>query len=58
MTGSNAAHGTASILLEEEHGTTARTGEAIPGEAVGANNIPSRVFCIPLLSGIVGVLQS
>ncbi len=35
-----------------------RTGEAIPGGAVAADNIPSRVFCILLLTGIVGVLQN
>ena len=58
MTGSTAAHGTTSNFLEGQNGTTVRTGEAIPGGAVGANNIPSRVFCIPLLSGIIRVLQS
>jgi hypothetical protein len=43
MTGSTAAHGTTSSLLERHHGTTARTGEDI----AGAN--ASRVFCISLL---------
>ncbi len=50
MTGSIFSHITTSNLLEGQHGSTARTGEAIPG----AN--ASRVFCIPLLSGIFGVL--
>jgi hypothetical protein len=53
MTGSTAAHGTTSNLLEGQNvASSLRTGEAI----AGAN--ASRVFCIPLLSGIVGVLQS
>jgi len=52
MTGSISSHGTTSTLLKGQQGSTARTGEAIPG----AN--ASRVFCIPLLSGVVGVLQS
>jgi hypothetical protein len=53
MTGSSAAHGTTSNLLEGQNvASSLRTGEAI----AGAN--ASRVFCIPLLSGIVGVLQS
>ena len=51
MTGSIASHGTTSNLLEG-HGvfSSLRSGEAI------ASNGGSRVFCIPLLSGIVGVL--
>jgi hypothetical protein len=59
MTGNVASHATTSNLLEGQNvGSSLRTGEAIPGGAVAADNIPSRVFCIPLLSGIVGVLQS
>ena len=53
MTGTNAAHGTTSNLLEGQNvAGSLRTGEAI----AGAN--ASRVLCIHLLSGIVGVLQS
>ena len=52
MTGSTAAHGTTSSLLEWQHGTTAWTGEAIAGANV------SRMFCITFLSGIIWVLQS
>jgi hypothetical protein len=53
MTGSTAAHGTTSSLLEGQNvAASLRTGEAI------ASNNVSRVFCIPLLSGIGGVLQS
>ena len=52
MTGSAAAHGTTLNLLEGQHGTTTRTGEGIAGAHA------NRVFCVPLLSGIVGVLQS
>ena len=59
MTGNIASHGTTSNLLEGQNVSSAlRTGEAIPGGAVTADNIPSRVFCIPLLSGTVGVLQN
>jgi hypothetical protein len=52
MTGSTGAHGTTSNLLEGHLGMTARTGE------VNAVANASRVFCIHLFSGIVGVLQS
>jgi len=53
MTGSLAAHGPTSILLEGQGVfPSLRSGEAI----AGAN--ASRVLCIPLLSGIDGVLQS
>jgi len=52
--GNSTAFGSTGNLLEGQTAETSspRTGEAIAG--AGA----SRVFCIPLLSGIVGVLQS
>jgi len=53
MAGSSAAHGTTSNLLEGQNVTgSLRTGESI----AGANT--NRVFCIPLLSCVFGVLQS
>jgi hypothetical protein len=60
MCGNSASFGSTGNLLEgHTAGTTnPRTGEVIPGGAAAVGNIPSRVFCIPLLSGIVGVLQS
>jgi hypothetical protein len=52
--GNSAAFGSTGNLLEgQSAGTTlSRTGETIAGDKA------SRVFCIPLLSGIVDVLQS
>jgi len=59
MTGSLAAYGTKSNLLEGLGVFSSLwSREAIPGEAASTTNFPSRVLCIPLLSGIVGVLQS
>ncbi len=52
--GNSASFGTTGNLLEgQTSGTTnLKTGETIAG------NGSTRVFCVPLLSGIVGVLQS
>ncbi len=53
MAGSLACNGTTSNLLEAQNVfSSLRTGEIIAG------NGGSRVFFIPLLSGVVGVLQS
>jgi hypothetical protein len=53
LTGNAASHGTTMNLLEGQGvAASLRTGEAIAGASA------SRVFCVPLLSGIVGVLQN
>ena len=51
MTGSAEAHQHTGNILEGIDPSTERTGESIAGQA-------SRVFCVPILSGIIGTLQS
>ena len=50
MTGSAEAHQHTGNILEGIDPTAERTGESIAGQA-------SRVFCAPILSGIIGTLQ-